>query len=65
MTQDRDNHGVEPGPVRPGGGSGPRRATTTMGSRDEDTWSALAHLSVYLNLFTGLLGPVGALVIWL
>jgi uncharacterized Tic20 family protein len=36
-----------------------------MGSRDEETWSALAHLSVFLNLFTGFLGPVGALVIWL
>ena len=66
MTQDRDNYGVEPGPDRPGGGSGPRRATTTtMGPRDEDTWSALAHLSVYLNLVTGFLGPVAALVIWL
>ena len=66
MTQDRDNYGVEPGPDRPGGSSGPRRATTTtMGPRDEDTWSALAHLSVYLNLVTGFLGPVAALVIWL
>ncbi len=35
-----------------------------MGSRDENTWSALAHLSVLLNLFTGFLGPVAALVIW-
>jgi len=36
-----------------------------MGLRDEETWSALAHLSVFLNLLTGFLGPVGALVIWL
>jgi len=36
-----------------------------MGSRDENTWSALAHLSVFLNLVTGFLGPVAALVIWL
>lgn len=35
-----------------------------MGSRDEETWSAVAHLSVFLNLFTGFLGPVAALVIW-
>jgi len=39
--------------------------TTTIGPKDENTWSVLAHLSVFLNLFTGLLGPVGALVIWL
>lgn len=66
MTGDRDNYGVESGPGRPGGVSGPGGPTTTMmGSRDEETWSALAHLSVFLNLFTGFLGPVGALVIWL
>ena len=64
MTEDRDNYGVESGPVRPGRVSGPG-GPTTMGSRDEETWSALAHLSVFLNLFTGFLGPVGALVIWL
>ena len=31
----------------------------------ERTWSALAHLSTFLNLFTGFLGPVAAFVIWL
>ena len=36
-----------------------------MDARDERTWSMLAHLSMFLNLFTGLLGPVAALVIWL
>ena len=66
MTQDRDNYGVESGTDRPGGVSGPGGPTpTTMGPRDEATWSALAHLSVYLNLVTGFLGPVAALVIWL
>lgn len=55
MSERRDNYGVEPGPGGP----------MTVGSRDEETWSALAHLSVFLNLFTGFLGPVGALVIWL
>ena len=34
-------------------------------ARDERTWSVLAHLSMFLNLFTGFLGPVAALVIWL
>ena len=66
MTEERDNYGFEPERGRPGGVSGPGGpATTTMGSRDEETWSALAHLSVFLNLFTGFLGPVGALVVWL
>ena len=37
----------------------------TMGPKDENTWSVLAHLSVFLNLVTGFLGPVAALVIWL
>lgn len=32
---------------------------------DERTWSMLAHLSVLLNLVTGFLGPVAALVIYL
>ena len=36
-----------------------------MNPKDENTWSVLAHLSVFLNLFTGFLGPVAALVIWL
>ena len=62
MTQDRDNYGVEPWP---GAGPGPDGPTTTMAPRDEDTWSALAHLSVYLNIVTGFLGPLAALAIWL
>ena len=33
--------------------------------REENTWSVLAHLSMLLNLVTGFLGPVAALVIWL
>ena len=37
----------------------------TMSARDERTWSALAHLSIFLNLVTGFLGPVAALVVWL
>ncbi|MBN1145688.1 MAG: DUF4870 domain-containing protein [Anaerolineales bacterium] len=32
---------------------------------DERTWAMLAHLSVFANLATGLLGPVVALVIYL
>lgn len=36
-----------------------------MGTQEERTWSVLAHLSVFLNLFTVVLGPVAALVVWL
>jgi len=36
-----------------------------MNPKDENTWSVLAHLSVFLNLVTGFLGSVAALVIWL
>jgi uncharacterized Tic20 family protein len=36
-----------------------------MSAQDERTWSILAHLSMFLNLVTGFLGPVTALIIWL
>ncbi len=36
-----------------------------MSAQQEKNWSILAHLSLFLNLFTGFLGPVAALVIWL
>jgi uncharacterized Tic20 family protein len=36
-----------------------------MASGEERTWSALAHLTMFLNLVTGFLGPVVALIIWL
>jgi len=36
-----------------------------MSAQDEKTWSVLSHLSMFLNLFTGFLGPVAALIIWL
>ena len=41
------------------------RDSAAMSAQDERTWSVLAHLSMFLNLFTGFLGPVAALVIWL
>lgn len=65
MTEDR-GYGVEPEPGGSGtGGTGPGRSTATLGPSDENSWSALAHLSAFLNLVTGFLGPVAALVIWL
>jgi uncharacterized Tic20 family protein len=68
VSEEQRNYGVEPEPERSGSGGsgtggGPR--TTTMSPKGENTWSVLAHLSVFLNLFTGFLGPVAALVIWL
>jgi uncharacterized Tic20 family protein len=41
------------------------RRPELMGAQEERSWSVLAHLSIFLNLFTGFLGPVAALVIWL
>jgi uncharacterized Tic20 family protein len=54
VQTDQQNYGVigEGGPA-------------TMAAQEERTWSVLAHLSMFLNLFTGFLGPVVALVIWL
>ena len=37
----------------------------SMSAQQEKSWSVLAHLSLFLNIFTGFLGPVAALVIWL
>jgi uncharacterized Tic20 family protein len=34
-------------------------------AQEERTWSVLSHLSMFLNLFTGFLGPVATLIIWL
>jgi uncharacterized Tic20 family protein len=36
-----------------------------IGTQEERTWSVLSHLSMFLNLLTGFLGPVAALIIWL
>ena len=41
------------------------RVPTAMSARDERTWSVLSHLSMFLNLFTGFLGAVAALIVWL
>ncbi len=67
MAEDQRNYDMEPEPEGSGsGGSGPGgMQTTTVSPKDENTWSVLAHLSVFLNLITGFLGPVAALVIWL
>jgi uncharacterized Tic20 family protein len=40
------------------------RVPGTTSLQGERTWSAVAHLTTFLNIFTGFLGPVAALVIW-
>ena len=66
MSEEHRNYSVEPEESWSGGsGVGGTLSTTTMNPKDENTWSVLAHLSVFLNLVTGFLGPVAALVIWL
>jgi len=40
-------------------------APQPLSQADERTWAMLAHLSVLVNLFTGVLGPVVALIIYL
>ncbi len=42
-----------------------RVPTGGMSGQDERTWSILAHLSILLNLITGIGGPIAALIIWL
>jgi len=37
----------------------------SLSPSDERTWAMLAHLSVLINLFTGILGPVVAFVIYI
>lgn len=81
MTEEHRNYSTEPDPERTGfeepraaesetASSRLRRIRTTtttsiVSPQDEKTWSILAHVSVFLNVFTGFLGPVGALAIWL
>ncbi len=41
------------------------QASAPVSPADERNWGMLAHLSVLLNLATGFLGPVAALIIYL
>ncbi len=43
----------------------PTPTPTPLSQSEERNWAMLAHLSVLVNLFTGVLGPVVALVIYL
>ena len=52
-------------PAQNPAGATPSPPVIPLSSADERTWAMLAPLSVIANLFTGLLGPVAALVIYL
>lgn len=52
MQTEQQNYGLAEGP------------SPSVSARDERTWSVLAHLSIFLNLLTGFLGPVAALGVW-
>ncbi len=45
--------------------SSPPPVYPPLSPSEERTWAMLAHLSVLLNLVTGFLGPVGALIVYL
>ena len=62
MEAKEQNYGVANEAIEERAGE---HGSTVMGTQEERTWSALSHLSVFLNLFTGFLGPVAAAVIWL
>ena len=70
MQEEGQNYGRprEPGDVS----SGPERTVgrsprnrSRISPQDEQTWSALSHASFFLNIFTGFVGPLVALGIWL
>jgi uncharacterized Tic20 family protein len=46
---------AQPGPAGP----------QPLSSQDERTWAMLSHLTILINLFTGILGPFAALIIYL
>ena len=57
MHREPTNYGIQRGhEVR----TEPPRWRSTMSVEGERVWSVLAHLSTFLNLFTGFLGPVAA-----
>lgn len=45
--------------------SAPTSPSAPLSPSDERTWAMLAHLSILINLVSGILGPVAALIIYL
>ena len=70
MQEEGQNYGRprEPGDVSDGRGRSAGRLSggpSGISPQDEQTWSALSHASFFLNIFTGFVGPLVALGIWL
>lgn len=70
MQEDPRNYGRprEAGDATDGpGGTGGRvqKSSPEISRQDERSWSALSHASFFLNIFTGFVGPLVALGIWL
>lgn len=68
MQEEKQNYGTqgigETGHVAEGPAN-PAMGHAGVSLAEERTWSVVAHLSIFANLFTGFLGPVVALIIWL
>lgn len=66
MSDESSNYGLQR-EYEPHRGPFPdlRPPRAEISSSNERTWSVLAHLSIFLNLFTGFLGPVASGGIWL
>jgi uncharacterized protein len=63
MSRTRENYGIQ---REYGGAYDPmRHPPTVTATKSERTWAVLAHLTTFINTFTGFLGPVAAFVVWL
>ena len=63
MTDSQDFVNVDPGDVKPA--NEPKASQPVLSTSEENTLAMIAHLSILLNLVTGVLGLVAALVIYL
>ena len=59
MEAKEQNYGVA------GDGVAGEYGSAKMATQEERTLSVLSHLSIFLNLVTGFLGPVAAFIVWL
>lgn len=63
MTDSQDFVNVDPGDAKPA--IEPKASQPVLSTSEENTLAMIAHLSILLNLVTGILGLVAALVIYL
>lgn len=66
MQAEERNYGLagENDAVTGEAGTGGPAGSVGLTAKEEKAWSVVAHLSIFLNLVTGLLGPVAAFAIW-